>query len=171
MKSVWGHYQSKDSSFKVYQEPIKNFPTLTVCTGPGSNYSYDLDFTIHYQISTSYSEPDVKLKLGENEIKKEDNSTETVYLDNVSTFFSGTCYKIYIKLNYIIEIEISKIHIEFKDIITYDNLPDVLEFYLTSEKNFHGIFFNEWKDGEELAIKIPKVLINLAMYALYSCQF
>ena len=157
MKSVWSHYQSKDSSFKVYQEPIRNFPTLTLCTGPDSNYSYDLDFTIHYQISTSYSEPDVKLKLGENEIKKEDNSTETVYLDNVSTFFSGTCYKIYIKLNYIIEIEISKIHIEFKDIITYDNLPDVLEFYLTSEKNFHGIFFNEWKDGEELSLKINKV--------------
>ena len=90
----------------MYQEPIKNFPTLTLCTGPGSNYSYDLDFTIYYQISTSYSESDVKLKLGKNEIKKEDNSTETVYLDDVSTMLSGTCYKIYIKLNSINESEI-----------------------------------------------------------------
>ena len=171
MIKVWDQYQSEDSSFKVYEEPIKNFPTLTLCTGPDSNYSYDLDFTIHYQISTSYSEPDVKLKLGENEIKKEDNSTETVYLDDVSTMLSGTCYKIYIKLNYIIESEIMISKIEFNDTITYNNLPDVLEFYLTSEKNFHGIFFNEWKDGEELAIRIPKVFINQTMYTLYSCQF
>ena len=60
MIDVWSQYQSKDTSFKVYQEPIKNFPTLTLCTGPDSNSRYDLDFTILYN--------NVTLKLGQNQL-------------------------------------------------------------------------------------------------------
>ena len=151
MIKVWDQYQSKDSSFKVYEEPITDFPALTICPGLySSNYSYDFDFTIYYD--------DTKLKLGENQIDNGDNSTETVYLEDVYTFVSGTCYRIYIKINYIIESGILlHIHIVFNDNITFENLPEVLEFYFTSEKNSHGIIFNEWKDGEEFAIKINKV--------------
>ena len=150
MIKVWDQYQSEDSSFKVYEEPITNFPTLTLCTGPDSNYRYDFDFTIYYD--------DTKLKLGENQINDGDNSTETIYLEDVYTFVSGTCYRIFIKINYVIESGIkSCIYIEFDNITTFEDLPEVLEFYLTSEKNSHGIIFNEWKDGEELAIKINKV--------------
>jgi len=60
-------------------------------------------------------------------------------------------------LNYTIESGVqSDIYIKFNETIIYDNLPEVLEFYLTSERNSHGIVFNEWKDGEELDIKINK---------------
>ena len=150
MMEVWSQYQSKDSSFKVYEEPIKKFPTFTFCTDPDSNYMYEFDFTINYD--------DTKLKLGENQINDGDNSTETIYLEDVYTFVSGTCYRIFIKINYVIESGIkSCIYIEFDNITTFEDLPEVLEFYLTSEKNSHGIIFNEWKDGEELAIKINKV--------------
>ena len=151
MKSVWSHYQSKDSSFKVYEEPITDFPTLTFCFGAYSNYyRYEFDFTIYYG--------DAKLKLGENQIDYMNNSTETVYLEDVYTFVSETCYKIFIEIDFTIESGILKnIHVVFNDNITFENLPEVLEFYLTSEKNSHGIIFNEWKDGEELAIKINKV--------------
>ena len=146
MIEVWNQYQSKDSSFKVYENPITDFPTLTFCTGPDRNYRYEIDFTIDYA--------DKKLQLGENQI----NNWETVYLEEVYTFLSGTCYKTYIKINYTIESGVqSDIYIEFNETITYENLPEVLEFYLTSEKISHGIVFNEWKDGEELDIKINKV--------------
>ena len=150
MIEVWNQYQSKDSSFKVYEKPIEDFPTLTFCTGPDSNYIYEFDFTIYYD--------GTKLKLGGNQINNGDNSTETVYLEEVYTYLSGTCYRIFIEINYTIESGfVSQIYIEFNEIILYDNLPEVLQFYLTSDKNSHGIVFNEWKDGEELAIKINKV--------------
>ena len=150
MMEVWSQYQSKDSSFKVYEKPITNFPTLTLCTGSDSNYRYDLDFTIYYD--------GTKLKLGGNQIDHGDNSTETVYLEEVYTYVSGTCYRILIEMNYTTGNGIvSKIYIEFNETFSYDNLPEVLQFYLTSDKNSHGIVFNEWKDGEELAITINKV--------------
>ena len=147
---VWSQYQSKDSSFKVYEEPIKKFPTFTFCTDPDSNYMYEFDFTINYD--------DTKLKLGGNQIDNGGNSTETVYLEEVYTYLSGICYKISIEINYTMESGfMSVIYIEFNETIAYDNLPEVLQFYLTSDKNSHGIVFNEWKDGEELAITINKV--------------
>ena len=147
---VWSQYQSKDSSFKVYEEPIKKFPTFTFCTDPDSNYMYEFDFTINYD--------DTKLKLGGNQIDNGGNTTETVYLEEVYTYVSGTCYRILIEMNYTTGNGIvSKIYIEFNETFSYDNLPEVLQFYLTSDKNSHGIVFNEWKDGEELAITINKV--------------
>ena len=150
MIDVWSQYQSKDSSFKVNEEPIKDFPTLTICTGPYSNYRYESDLIIYYG--------DAKLKWGENQIDDGDNSTGTVYLEDVYTYVSGTCYLIYIEINNIIETGfLANIYLEFNDKISFENLPEVLEFYFTSEKNSHGIICNEWIDGEELAIKIDKV--------------
>ena len=88
MVEVWSQYQSKDSSFKVYEEPIRNFPTFTFCPDPDSNYLYEFDFTIYYD--------NTKLELGGNQIDNGDNSTETVYLEELYTYVSGTCYRILI---------------------------------------------------------------------------
>ena len=156
MIDVWSQYQSKDSSFKVYETPIKEFPTLTLCTGPYSNYRYEFDLTISYD--------DTRLKLGRNQIVNGDNSTETLslWLDKVYTFYSGTCYKIFSHgdINYSRERGfLSYIHIEFNDMITFNNLPDVLEFYITSARNSVGIIYNDWRDGEELALKFEKVIM------------
>ena len=115
-----------------------------------STLIYESDLIIYYG--------DAKLKWGENQIDDGDNSTGTVYLEDVYTYVSGTCYRIFIEINYTIESGVmSEIEIEFNETIAYDNLPEVLGFYLTSEKNSHGIIFNEWKDGEELSLKINKV--------------
>ena len=154
MMEVWSQYQSKDSTFKVYEEPIRNFPIFTFCTDPDSNYMYEFDFIIYYD--------NTKLKFGRNQIDNGDNSTETIYLEDVYTYLSGTCYQIFIKINYTIESGVmSEIYIEFNETISYDNLPEVLQFYLTSDENSHGIVFNEWKDGEELAITINMVCNKL----------
>ena len=79
MMEVWSQYQSKDSSFKVYEEPIKKFPTFTFCTDPDSNYMYEFDFIIYYD--------NTKLKFGRNQIDNGDNSTETIYLEDVYSLY------------------------------------------------------------------------------------
>ena len=157
MIEVWKQYQSKDSSFKVYNEPITNFPTLTFCTGRYSNYIYQSNFTFYY--ADYHSQDYYKLDIGTNQInRRRDNSTIGVlYIEEVYTFVSGMCYKIYSR-NFIIESGAgSSIYIEFNETIEYDDLLEVLEFYFTSEINSHGIVFNEWKDGQELDIKVYKV--------------
>ena len=50
MIDVWSQYQSKDSGFKVREEPIKDFPTLTICTGPFSNYRYEYEVLLLHTI-------------------------------------------------------------------------------------------------------------------------
>ena len=61
----------------------------------------------------------------------------TLKMSIVYTYLSGTCYQIFIKINYTIESGVmSEIYIEFNETISYDNLPEVLQFYLTSDENF-----------------------------------
>ena len=89
---------------------------------------------------------------------KENLTTST---EKITTYFSGSCYKIRINYN-ILNKGIGKgtvitINLNFTDSYSFDNLPD-LDFYITSEKNSNGILLNEWMDGkEEFTFKIKKV--------------
>ena len=89
---------------------------------------------------------------------KENLTTST---EKITTYFSGSCYKIRINYN-ILNKGIGKgtvitINLNFTESYSFDNLPD-LDFYITSEKNSNGILLNEWMDGkEEFTFKIKKV--------------
>ena len=85
------------------------------------------------------------------------NSTENIY-----TYTSGKCYKIWINYN-ISKKDIGRtlisITLSFNESISFDERPD-LDIYITSEKNFNGIIFNEWMDGNEYKLSFEKVSIT-----------
>ena len=93
--------------------------------------------------------------MGENDIN---NNKETImHLWKTFTLFSGTCYKITSTLKYLKDpMKPYRIYIDFNKNLLYERSPSI-DIYLTSEKNSHGIIYNEWIDGEELALKFGKV--------------
>ena len=91
---------------------------------------------------------------GENVIE---NSQELVILEKVITFFSGICYKI--TTTFISKSDYMEIKLDFPDSTSYDQLPPSVDLYLTSNSNSQGIIYNDWKNGEELAMNFEKVCI------------
>ena len=80
-----------------------------------------------------------------------------MHLWKTFSYFSGTCYKITSTLKYLKDpMKPYSIYLDFNENILYEMLPSI-DIYLTSEKNSHGIIYNEWIDGEELAFKFEKV--------------
>ena len=110
----------------------------------------------------------IKLDLGENDIN--DNKETIMHLWKTYTLFSGTCYKITSTLKYLKDpMKPYRIYIDFNKNLLYERSPSI-DIYLTSEKNSHGIIYNEWVDGEELALKFGKVM-NLYFGELASQGF
>ena len=58
-----------------------------------------------------------------------------------------------------------EIKLDFPNSTSYDQLPPSVDLYLTSNSNSQGIIYNDWKNGEELAMNFEKVCI-LEFYLL-----
>lgn len=151
---TWGvleQYQSKSTSFKVYESPIEDHPTITFCFTKwrknGTAYEVHLEYNKHFKVQTDHGKGrKFDLKLGINE--KEGIRIEMVKL---ITTYSGTCYKVTTNLDGTAipgEYYGFKIFF-FKEFLTYGSIPPA-KLYLTSEKNAFGIISNDWRDGEVL---------------------
>ena len=151
---TWGvleQYQSKSTSFKVYERSIEEHPTITFCFSKwrknGTAYDVHLEYNKHFKIQTNHGKGrKIDLKLGINE--KEGIRIEMVKL---ITTYSGTCYKITTNLNdTTIPGEYYGLKIFFfKEFLTYGSIPPT-KVYITSEKNAFGITANDWRDGKVL---------------------
>ena len=81
MLDVFKKFKSEDSSFKQYQEPMLEHPTVFICFNPPQkNITYELDFHI-------LSDQNV-LHIGNNT----NANNDTVMLEEIKTLFYQNCY-------------------------------------------------------------------------------
>ena len=155
--NVFQQFISESSTFKQFEAPIDEYPTITLCMSGSQteNFKYGIDFNITYN--------DVIIRMGKTEKVNQDNTSEAINLEIISTFLSGLCYRIDTKINFVVEYGVRNFKLNFNEYISDAELPD-LEFYITSYKNSDGILINEWMEGDELAIKIEKVSINFVFF-------
>ena len=158
---IFSQFFSESSTFKQSEEPIKEFPTITICT-PYTSFEYG----VNLNISMGMYDYEAFIEEGEYEYswKENGNFAEYITLENFqSLLVSGFCYKITKNITYEIahmDDGYNSITLNFNKSIPYDELPDV-DIFLTSEKNSPGVLKYEWMDGDELHLKIPKVCQKL----------
>ena len=168
LAQIFSQFISESSTFKQSEEPIKEYPTITICT-PQTSFKYGVDFNISMWIF-DYE----KLIEGEFEYSLEGNANvmEIIKLEKFqSMMLDGFCYKISKNITYdIVTMDdgFNEILLNFNKSIPYDKLPNV-DIFLTSEKNSPGIFIYEWMDGKELHLTFPKVCIFLPNNFVLHC--
>ena len=161
LKGVFGQFLSEDSTFKIYDGKIDEYPTITICT-PKHELSYGADLNLTFRVVSSWSGDSNHLDVGENIIDGSHHREEIVKLEEIYSYvISGFCYKI----TRIMDQEIitmndgwTSIKLNLNKSIANNELPD-FDFYITSEKNSLGAVYYEWMEGDELNIKIRKVSI------------
>ena len=156
---VLDQYNSKATSFQVFQEEITEHPTITMCfekwredgTEFKTKMKYEKNFNVKIYLE---EESSLHLQLG---INYYNNLTgELVYFDKIAkTYYSGTCFNITSILT-ITKGKQTKFAITFpKGAIDYEDIPPV-KLYFTSESNSFGIIGNRWQDGDEYDVTIPR---------------
>ena len=156
MWEVFHTYKKKNTSFKQSEQKITENPVFTICL-PKFNTT-DIEKILYLSIP---------LMDGENVIE---NSQELVILEKVITFFSGICYKITTTFISKSKSDYMEIKLDFPNSTSYDQLPASVDLYLTSNSNSQGIIYNDWKNGEELAMNFEKVCIFLNFTYLYNSK-
>ena len=155
MKKVFDQFVSNDTSMKKSENPIEEYPVITICIQSEDVWSYQNEFIISWG--------GIELSLG-NETNIDDpsaneipnyNSEEPskVMFQTIYSHLSGkSCYKIKEIAKERIKAEVKELEINFK-FVPY---PKV-EMFLTSEKNAEGIMFAEWTDGQEMKLEFEQV--------------
>ena len=95
LSEVFKQFISESSTFKQYEKPIKEFPTITFCTPSSTDNSYKIleygiDFNITYYNYMENQETDYKIleKGIKNEINSMNSSKMEVYLDQILRYIS-----------------------------------------------------------------------------------
>ena len=167
-------YDTKATNFKDKEIPVTKRPAITICPKLSSHYKYGRDFNI--------SIGSIIAKFGTNSIKCSNFLSEHDYqyddcdyaddlgiagisfdFEQVETLFSGrSCYKIVYdrKVTYDWKLPFQTLLI-FGASIPFNELPENIYVYITSDANSHGIIYNTWVDGNELFFQFPKVRMNL----------
>ena len=155
---LWGvfeKYLSGKTSFSVYRQPIKTFPTVTLCFSKTdltkTSYEYGSDLMIEYFLWTEDNVKSTILIEGENSPVLE----KIVYLDKLITAYMGNCYKVKVKSEGLIQNKFQEFMIHFNRSIQYKDLP-ALKIFFTSENNVYGVSFNEPKNGHMTQLDIDK---------------
>ena len=79
---------------------------------------------------------------------------ESVY----NVFLKTTCYKVVYDPNIIYDGNISfQVVLVFGGSISFEELPENIHVYLTSNNNSAGVILSTWIDGDELSFRFPKV--------------
>ena len=161
MKKVFDQFVSNDTSMKQSENPIEEYPVITICIQSEDVWSYDDEFLISWdgtELSlanqTNFDEYDLSV----NEIPNYDSEEPSkVMFQKIYSHLSGKpCYKIKEVAKERIKAEVKELEISFK-FVPY---PKV-EMFLTSEKNSDGIIFAEWTDGQEMKLEFEQVTQHL----------
>ena len=176
---VLKQYQSKDTSFKEYEESIDKSPTLVFCFSPHEKKKHSEDtntsileldsskkqwyvpYILGRDFNTSlfhWSHDDFKevdeIKLGTNTFTEDEYHRQLILeLNELKTMYFGTCYQLFSRT-----INIGwRIYIGFSFNKNLEKVP-AIDAYVTSLENSYGVTYDTWNDGEELAKKsISKV--------------
>ena len=131
---TWGVFEKfakQETAIQQYEYKIEAHPTIAICNFVQSK-EYHKYFNITYttyQSNGLYVEDEVILKIGKNYLE---NSTESVDLTIIYTFYHGMCYAINTTRN--VNERVTKIKI-----VTHPNTLSKKDVYFTSEKNFYGV--------------------------------
>ena len=166
-------FQSKATNFKIKQVPYTKRPVITVCPWHQSvSYKYSSDFNI--------SIGSLRANLGANYIKCSDfgepsgsdytyddcdylaNSDQGSFisfvLEEVWSPYKGLCYSIFHDPNTIYDWRIPiQILLIYNDLIPSEKLPEVINVFITSDDNYHGIIYGNWMEGNELMKRFLRV--------------
>ena len=179
MWQVLNQYQSKDTSFKEYEERIGKSPTLVFCLSPHAKAKYSGDtnksileldsskkeWYVPYILGRDFnislfhwSHDDFEIvdnfKVGTNNFTEEEYHQQMILeVNEFKTMYFGTCYQIFSRT-----INIGwRIYIGFNFNKNLTKVPSI-DAYVTSLENSYGVTYDTWNDGEELAKKtISKV--------------
>ena len=139
MYEVLDQYFSKDTSFKVTEEPLTNYPTITICFTRRKESWKDL-LSIESQFdnllgkgSFEYGK-DFNISIGASLLVKGDNYivgiNETVTVESVANLFIGMCYKVTHKYSGGRFEPLSEMwHLTFNKAIHNDDLPTARLFF------------------------------------------
>ena len=163
-------YRTYATNFKKKEIPVSQRPVVTICPEGRRKYNYGVDFNI--------SIGSIVAKLGNNSVKcsdfpnTEDGSDYYTYndcdydvsetnffLESVYNYFKRMpCYKVVYDPNHFYDVDIPfQIVSVFGDSIPFEELPEIIRVYLTSNENSHGVIYRTWIDGNELSLKFRKV--------------
>ena len=167
-------YESKATNFKRKEIPVIQRPVVTICPKLNSIYKFGMDFNISIgSIVANLGSNSVRCSDFNNEYGSDDyqptyddcnydylDVSETSFiLESVYNHWSGTqCYKVVYDPNIIYDEKVSfQVVFVFGGSIPYEELPETIDVYLTSNDNSHGVILNSWIDGDELSFKFHKV--------------
>lgn len=144
MLDVFKKFKSEDSSFKQYQEPMLEHPTVFICFNPPQkNITYELDFHI-------LSDQNV-LHIGNNT----NANNDTVMLEEIKTLFYQNCYGVSTISSSPLRHAYKILQVEFNNTSIATNISTT-DFFITTKNNSYGIMLYKWFDGEVLTYRIKK---------------
>ena len=143
-KSVLLKYNISESYFSF----INQNPTNEKFTDIYHEASYQLGEDIEIMFSHLFSEP-LGLQLGNNEITNLDGNKYEIIVTNHSTFSYGFCYKVSPKIIHTSISDIYMIIIKFNDSLSKDDVPQFMDFIITSKANSYGAGMSIWREGQE----------------------
>ena len=148
MKEVILNYISGATSFKIYDEPIIELPTITICPIHESRiYAYGKDFFIMFSHDDSKG---ITLSEGMNHLLNQE-----VYLKKIKTTWTKeTCFILATNMS-IDNFNVMNITIKYDDLMPEKDIPS-LKIQLTSKANSYGLIKSYWPDGEVLTFEFTK---------------
>ena len=164
---MWGvlqQFQSKDSSYKEYEIPIQEGPTITFCFYPcekrfinqstqgyeNSKHpsTYQMKYYIPFELGIDFNLTYFIKGNGEKILadggNKLYNDTIFVSLSKYITYHYCICYAI--TSNYFPNGKRSEIHVSFNKSILSNELPTI-KTYISSASNSYGITYDKYFDG------------------------
>ena len=152
MKEVLMNYFSKATSFKIYDEEVKELPTFTFCPDPVLNkLEYGKDFLIKYGKNNN------TLMEGLNNVQFNDFK-EIVHLEKITTYNFGACYmistnKYHQQLTEEGGYEI--FYFSYAEQIVEEEFP-TMKVFIASKKNSYGTTNSYWVEGEVMKFELDK---------------
>ena len=150
MEGVLDKFFSEKSSFTQSEEPIQDFPVITICLSK-SEFEYGFDFNMEYGFHIGKEFHSIFLKEGESLTILE----KDVYLEKLITLYFGNCYKISSKSTPITK-TYGQISLHFNKSVLNADLPNKLKVFATSEKNSYGVVANQWLNGRIVKMEVEK---------------
>ena len=102
------------------------------------NSSYILGQDFDLQFYNLFLEPIKNLQVGLNQILDIDNEEKIINVQNYSTFSYGLCYKITPHIVHMSSSNIYVIFVKFRNSLAKEDIPEYVDFILTSEPNSYG---------------------------------
>ena len=155
---VLQQFFSQKTSFSQHEEEVTTYPVISLSFLGSKDFEVNLT-----NVKIKYWAKGMKdyenLQMGETHcLNHEYNKTEKILLENLEDLISGSkAYRI-IHVTPILDKKRPIVSLEIYTLFEKKNnlLPDLVGFFLSSQKNSPGFLDNSWIDGEPLQLSMNK---------------